>query len=117
METNIRGLMSPFILGYVYLLKSYNEYYGDVYKIGITKNEVSQRVAGLKTGNSNDIEVKYVYACKIKPSKLESRLHRRYKHCLVSGEWYELNEEDVSGFHSTCEFFETILLQTEKPPY
>lgn len=116
-ETNRGGQGAPFIVGYVYLLRSFNEEYGKVYKIGITKNKVAERLSNLQTGNPNSIEVVYIYECKIKPSKLESRLHRRFKYCLVSGEWYNLTDEDVKEFPQTCEFFERILIQTEKPPY
>lgn len=103
--------------GFVYLLKSYNEDVGDVYKIGISKNEIEERLRNLKTGNPNEIEVIHIYKTRIKNSKLEARLHRMFKHLLVKGEWYNLSDEDVNNFVYFCEVLERALLEIEKPPY
>lgn len=103
--------------GFVYLLKSYNEEVGDVYKIGISKNKIEERLRNLRTGNPNEIEVIHIYHTKIKNSKLEARLHRMFKHHLVKGEWYNLPTEDVNNFMNICEVLEKALLQIEKPPY
>lgn len=102
--------------GYVYLLKSYNEDLGDVYKIGVSKNKIEERLRNLRTGNPNEIKVVCIYETKVKNTKLESRLHRRFKHYLVKGEWYNLSEEDVNNFAYICEQLETPLLLIEKPP-
>lgn len=102
--------------GYVYLLKSYNEEVGDVFKIGISRNKIEERLRNLRTGNPNEIEVIHIYQTEIKNSKLEARLHRRFKHLLVKGEWYNLTEEEVNNFVYTCQQLETALKLIEKPP-
>lgn len=56
----------------IYLLKSYHEEVGDIYKIGISKNDVKERLRNLKTGNPNEIEVVTTYNSNIKSSKLEA---------------------------------------------
>lgn len=95
--------------GNIYLLKSYHETYGDLYKIGLTKNEVNSRLLSLKTGNPNDILIIETYQTSIKPSALEARLHRRYNHLRISGEWFELTQDDVNDFLIICKQMEDAL--------
>lgn len=113
LETKKGSVTAPLI----YLLKSFNEEYGYVYKIGITKNDLSERLRNLNTGNPNKITVENTYYPKVKASKLEARLHKRFSYSLVKGEWYNLTDEDVNNFIQTCEILEQALLQIEKPPY
>jgi hypothetical protein len=82
----------------VYLISSeINNYV--LYKIGITKREVSQRLKELKTGNAAELNVVSIFESKW-ATKIEANLHKRYKH--INGEWFFLNEEEVKNFDSIC---------------
>lgn len=76
-----------------------------LYKIGYTKRDVSKRLKELKTGNPADFNIENQYYSKI-GTKIESQLHIRYSHKKISGEWFNLNEEDISNFVENCEKIE-----------
>lgn len=102
------------IKGYVYLLKSYNEELGDVYKIGITKNNIDERLMNLNTGNPNEISIQEIYECKIAPRTLEARLHKAYNYCRVKGEWFNLSQEDIDNFIHNATICENALIAIGK---
>jgi hypothetical protein len=87
----------------IYLLKSYDEYGDNIYKIGLTKRKVEDRVKELKTGNANDIEIIDVYEAKDYAHSIESSLHRYFQFQNKNGEWFYLNDEDISKFQYLCE--------------
>lgn len=70
-----------------------------LYKIGITKREVSQRLKELKTGNAAELNIVSIFESKW-ATKIEANLHKRYKH--ISGEWFQLETEDVKNFNDIC---------------
>ena len=84
--------------GYVYLIFDNNT---GLCKIGMTKNEPYKRVKQLQTGNSTvltllkSVETAY-------PFKLETLMHCNFKDKKINGEWYELSEDDIKGFETTC---------------
>jgi hypothetical protein len=78
------------------------------YKIGYTKNDVSQRLKQLKTGSSEELMIEKVFSSKL-GTKLESILHRQYKLQHLSGEWFRLNEKQVESFIDDCKRLETFL--------
>lgn len=94
----------------VYLIQAENT---DRYKIGITAQNVSERIKQLQTGNSYKlIEVK---SFKTKhQNKLESALHRQFKSKKVEGEWFELNKEEVGDFIQFCAKIESNFNFLEK---
>jgi len=91
----------------IYLFRNKDE---NQYKIGITKKPVQERIAQLQTGNPNEImfvesfETSHGY-------KMENALHNhfRMKRTSDSHEWFELSDEDVKMFYSTCERLESNL--------
>ena len=82
-------------MGKVYLL----EEMGDKlrYKIGVTKNEMKNRVNPLKTGNSDDIMAIYTYES-AHYKKIEKMLHRKFQKNHHRLEWFEMTDEQVQSF-------------------
>lgn len=59
-------------------------------KIGFTKKEVEKRLANLQTGSPGQL----VVAIKQPGTpETERRLHEKFAHCHVRGEWFELTDE------------------------
>jgi hypothetical protein len=84
----------------IYLISSHHkdEIY---YKIGWTKRDPIKRLKELKTGNSQELELLQVFESKWGP-KIESSLHRNFKHVRCEGEWFKLSLEDANNFQSLC---------------
>jgi predicted GIY-YIG superfamily endonuclease len=77
--------------GFVYIARQTNE--SNVYKIGITTN-ISQRERSFSTGNAF---VKIIASKKTEnPQKLEYFLHKLFRECRISGEWFKLTDDDIS---------------------
>jgi hypothetical protein len=73
---------------YVYLFKS-----GLYHKIGISENP-KYRLQSIQTSNPNKIE--QVYQIKRSDAKnVEYNLHKIFKNKRVSGEWFNLNDDDL----------------------
>jgi hypothetical protein len=71
------------------------------YKIGWTKRSPEKRLKELKTGNSQDLKIEKVFKSKFGP-KIERNLHRRFSSKRKNGEWFELDEDEVSQFENLC---------------
>lgn len=65
-----------------------------LYKIGFTKRDVEKRIYEFKTGNCLEFDIEYVMNSKW-GTKIEKRLHSQFKDKKISGEWFNLNEEDI----------------------
>lgn len=100
--------------GNIYLLQSYSEEFGDVYKIGITKNEISERLMNLNTGNPNEIKVIHIYQSRINPRTLEARLHKAYDYCRIKGEWFDLPQDAIDKFILSTTIYENALIAIGK---
>ena len=80
-----------------------------LYKIGITRQTVADRLKQLKTGNPatltiiNQFESKWAF-------KIETNLHITYHNKNVSGskEWFRLDERDINEFITKCEELDKI---------
>jgi len=70
-----------------------------LYKIGITKRAVTDRLKELKTGNAATLNIVNVFESQW-ASKIESNLHKRYKN--ISGEWFDLTEDELNNFLNVC---------------
>ena len=92
----------------VYLIQS-----GDRQKIGFTRNSVEKRIKQMKTGNSNDFEILGVFESQW-GTKIESHFHRKYKWKKVSGEWFNLTEEDILTFELECQEWHNIFEDIDK---
>ena len=73
-----------------------------MYKIGITKNDISIRLKALQTGNPYKISLVNSFQSKW-ASKVESYLHSYFRNNNVLNEWFILNEEEVSLFSEICQ--------------
>ena len=91
---------------YIYLIESYSDF-ENIYKIGYSKNP-KQRIKELKTAHPHELTILYEFPTK-HGRKVESSLHRLFKHKCYDGEWFRLNEEDISKFLIMCENIENSL--------
>ena len=87
----------------VYLLQC-----GDILKIGYTRKSIDQRIKQMRTGNSEEFKILGFFESKW-GTKIESRLHRKYKNKKISGEWFSLDEDDVSKFVADCKEWHNVL--------
>lgn len=72
-----------------------------LYKIGITKRSILERMKEFKTGNAADLSIVDSFVSKW-ARKIEANFHRSLKPKKVSGEWFDLDEEDILTFKSKC---------------
>jgi hypothetical protein len=100
---------------YVYL---FNAEGTDVYKIGHSKHP-EKRLLQLQTGNPTKIEFVNSFESNY-ATQLESFLHRKFKHKKHSedeeklqGEFFCLDEYDISGFLECCQKFENNMILLE----
>ena len=100
---------------YVYL---FNVEGTDVYKIGHSKHP-EKRLLQLQTGNPTKIEFVNSFESNY-ATQLESFLHRKFKHKKHSedeeklqGEFFCLDEYDISGFLECCQKFENNMILLE----
>ena len=73
-----------------------------LYKIGITKRDVSERIKELKTGNAAELSIVNIFESKW-AFKIETNLHESYQNKNVRREWFRLNKEDVDNFTKRCQ--------------
>jgi hypothetical protein len=73
-----------------------------LHKIGYTRRTIEKRIREFKTGNASDIYIVDSFQSEW-GTKIEAQLHKIYKSKKVGGEWFELNEEDVSLFKEHCQ--------------
>ena len=101
-------------MGYVYLI--YDES-NNVYKIGVTRNNDSNRIKKLQTGNATELRVVVMYKCEY-PFRLETMLHKKFNNVRVKNEWFNLTDTDVINFKDTCDQLnQTILLLRNNPHF
>ena len=74
--------------GFIYLIKSNN-----MYKIGKTKN-IKTRIQSIKTSTPFLLEIVHTQKY-INYHKIEKHLHTEFKDKRVSGEWFNLTENDI----------------------
>jgi len=92
----------------VYLLEC-----GDKHKIGFTRNSIDKRIKQMKTGNSDEFKILGSFESKW-GTKIESHFHRKYKWKKVSGEWFNLTEEDILTFELECQEWHNIFEDIDK---
>jgi hypothetical protein len=75
-----------------------------LYKIGITKREVKDRLKELKTGNAANLNIVNTFESKW-ATKIESNLHSYFERKRIEGskEWFNLEESDVKEFIERCQ--------------
>lgn len=76
--------------GYVYIMSNGNEY-----KIGLTGSEPEKRRAALNTASASRVDLVGYVLCKDMEA-LEAKLHREFMHNRKNGEWFDMNDSDLS---------------------
>lgn len=90
-------------MSFVYLLGNFEQ--ENVYKIGITRGKIENRIKQLQTGSSGGIYLVNYHKTKY-PFFIEKNFHMKYYPNHVIGEWFELSPEEVLNFKEDCQFFE-----------
>lgn len=72
-----------------------------LYKIGYTRRPIEKRIKELKTGNAAEFYIVDSYQSKW-GTKIEAILHRSFSSKKVSGEWFSLNDSDITNFNTKC---------------
>jgi len=82
------------------------------YKIGITRNSISDRFYGLGLKMPGKFETLFAY--KIKDcAKVEQILHNIFSKYCVNGEWFILNQKELDLIKANCEIMDGILVTQE----
>jgi hypothetical protein len=79
-----------------------------LYKIGYTKRPIEKRIKEIKTGNGSDIYLVESFKS-IWGTKIEAQLHKFFKLKKVSGEWFDLTEDDIKTFTERCQLSHDML--------
>lgn len=78
-------------IGYIYVIEDTKN---NSCKIGVSKNNVKNRLSSMQTSNPNKLKI--LYKKKIKHYiKLEEMMHMEFKEKRLSGEWFKLNNDDI----------------------
>lgn len=85
--------------GNIYLIE---DTYSKLFKIGVTRGDVKNRLKKLQTGNGNKLSLIKTYTSNY-PFKAEKLLHNRFREKKVLNEWFDLTKEDVDNFEQTCQ--------------
>jgi hypothetical protein len=90
-------------MGYVYLIVDWGSN-PEMYKIGITKKNVENRLKQLQTGSSSKLVLLKTYQSE-NYRKIETILHRIYGSYSSDGgkEWFQIPTKKVMGFINECE--------------
>ncbi len=104
-------------MGFLYLI---NSGVTDKYKIGISKKP-PKRKKSLQTGNPEELKIVQTYESK-RYQEIETVLLRLFKakkydqenYKMIGGEWFILNNEDVSSFTEICRKIEMGLTVISK---
>lgn len=91
--------------GYVYLLGDFGK--DGIFKIGVTRGTIEQRIKKLQTGNSGEIYIVDYFQTK-HPFFIEKWMHIKYCGKNVLNEWFELSMEDMKNFKQDCQKFEKL---------
>lgn len=101
--------------GYVYLIGVNGD--NGMYKIGVTcAKDLNQRIKQLQTGNGNELILVNSFKSS-KPYKMETMLHNRFQEQREDGEWFLLSREQVDGFTTLCEQYQSIIDSLENNPF
>ena len=100
--------------GKVYLLCDSGQ--DHLFKIGVTKNKIEDRIKKLQTGNGNEIFLVNYYETDY-PFYIEHMLHQKHFPDKKLNEWFELDFDSVRNFKEDCEFFEKLVDAMKDNPF
>lgn len=101
-------------MGSVYLVGEWGK--DNVYKIGVTRGSIENRIKKLQTGNSNEIYIVSHFSTN-HPFIMEKMLHDRYYDKHINGEWFELTPEEATSFKRVCEDIQETINVLEEENY
>lgn len=87
-----------------------------IFKIGYTKRKVEERIKEFKTGNSATFSIIEIFSSKW-GSKIEAYLKRNYKIYNLSGEWFDLPEEEIVDFYKNCKLLDDNYNSLDDNPF
>lgn len=84
---------------YVYLIAdTLNE---GIFKIGVTKGKIENRIKQLQTGNAGELYIFDYYETEF-PYFIEKRMHIKYRDNNVNSEWFKVPLEEALKFKELC---------------
>jgi len=72
------------------------------FKIGISTKAIDKRLRSLKTGNGSEITLVKSFETP-HYRKVEKWMHNKHHSKRLVGEWFALNDNDVTNFISDCQ--------------
>lgn len=88
----------------------------NVYKIGITKQNIEKRIKQLQTGNGCEIFLTAYHETEY-PHYIEKMLHKRFSSDKEIGEWFSLENIKPSDFKKECEMLERNIDALKDNPF
>lgn len=88
--------------GYIYLIC---DNANNLYKIGVTKSTIENRIKKLQTGNATELFITAYHKTQY-PFRIEKMLHNHFRNNNVLNEWFELSVDDVVNFNNICDKME-----------
>lgn len=98
--------------GYVYLLGDFGK--DGIFKIGVTRGTIENRIKKLQTGNSGEIYIVDYFQTE-HPFFIEKWIHIQYGDRNILNEWFELTIDDMKNFKKNCQKFEDLYNISHKP--
>ena len=86
-------------MGKVYLLT--NDEWSQ-FKIGISTKDIEDRLKSLKTGNGSEITLVKAFET-VHYRKIEKWMHNKHNSKRLVGEWFALDDNDITNFISDCQ--------------
>lgn len=78
------------------------------FKIGFTERNIQKRIKELQTGSHSEMHVVQEYESD-NARQIETIMHRQFRSKRISGEWFELTNEEVFDFSNRCKKIDTNL--------
>ena len=95
---------------YVYLIMQVDNQGNELFKIGITKKEISDRLSTLQTGNPNKLSILKFYES-TNYKQIERLLHKKYysNRTEAINEWFSISNEAVMSLIDDCKKLDETL--------
>ena len=90
----------------------------ELYKIGVTKNDISVRIKQLQTGNGSELHLVSIHESKY-PYYIERMLHHELHGSNTVGEWFDLSDKEniIQHFKDLCIKYEDIIIKMKDNPF
>lgn len=101
-------------MAFVYLLCDIGE--EKMYKIGVTRGKIENRIRQLQTGNGSEIHLVKQYETEY-PFYIEKLLHIKFNSKQSKNEWFLLEPDDVFNFTNICNDIEKNIKWLKNNPF